>query len=92
MDNRARGTVTAWNESTRTFSIQGKGAGPSTFEWNDRTQVHGTPKVGEPVKLEFTSQNGKSIATRIAVPKAKDRDKAMGKGTRQRRDPALRTN
>jgi len=69
----AHGTVTSWDEGSHTFRVHQPDGSESVFHWSARTQMRGTPKVGEMVKLEYERDaSGNAMATRIAVPKEKD--------------------
>lgn len=66
----AKGTITAWDEATRTMKVKDKDGKEWAFEWNDKTMVHGTPKVGEMVKLEYSKdKDGRMWATHVYVGK-----------------------
>lgn len=68
--DRAKGTITAWDEATKTFTIKDKDGKEWTFEWNDKTMVHGAGKVGEMVKLQYTKDaDGKMWASHVFVGK-----------------------
>src|SRR5262245_31397519 len=51
-----KGTITAWDDATKTFTVKGKDDKEYAFSWNDATKVNGTPKVGEEVKVEFAKE------------------------------------
>lgn len=81
---RAHGTLASWDSSSHTFRVHQQDGSESVFHWNERTQMKGTPKVGEMVKLEYQRDaSGNAMATRIAVPKEKDAS------ARQHHDPSL---
>ena len=64
--DHAKGTITAWDDATKTFKVKDKNGKEWDFAWNDSTQVHGTPKVGEMVKLEYTKdKDGKAWASHV---------------------------
>lgn len=68
--DRAKGTITAWDEATKTFKVKDKDGKEWAFEWNDKTMLHGSPKVGEMVKLEYSKgADGKMWATHVYVGK-----------------------
>jgi len=64
--DHAKGTITAWDDATKTFKVKDKNGKEWDFSWNESTQVHGTPKVGEVVKLQYSKDaDGKSMASHI---------------------------
>ena len=71
MAGHAHGTITAWDETSKTFKVKDKNGKEWDFSWNDQTKVTGTPKVGEHVSLEYKKdKDGKAWAIHIAVGKA----------------------
>lgn len=67
-DTRIHGTITSWDASSHTFRIHRADGQDAIFHWNERTQMRGTPQVGEMVKLEFERDaSGNAVATRIAA-------------------------
>lgn len=67
---KAKGTITAWNQETKTFKVEDKAGMAWTFKWNDKTMVNGTPKVGEAVKVEFMKDDsGAMWATHVNIMK-----------------------
>jgi len=68
--DHAHGTITAWDDASKTFKVKDKSGKESDFSWNDQTKVTGTPKVGEMVSLQYTKdKDGKAWATHITVGK-----------------------
>ncbi|HEY3174821.1 MAG TPA: hypothetical protein VGK94_03575 [Candidatus Polarisedimenticolia bacterium] len=68
--DHAKGTITAWDEGTKTMKVKDKDGKEWTFEWNDQTMVHGAPKVGEMVKLDYSKdKDGKMLASHVYVGK-----------------------
>ena len=68
--DHAKGTITAWDDASKTFKVKDKNGKEWDFSWNEATKVHGTPKVGEVVKLDYTKdKDGKSWATHVFVGK-----------------------
>ncbi len=66
----AKGTITAWDDATKTMKVKDDSGKEWSFAWNDKTMVHGKAAVGEMVKLEFTKdKDGKPWATHVYVGK-----------------------
>jgi hypothetical protein len=73
-EQRVHGTITSWDVSTHTVHIAQAGGGDSVFRWNESTQIHGTPKVGEMIKLEFERDpSGTPVARRILAKDPSER-------------------
>jgi len=73
--DHAKGTISAWDEGSKSFKVKDKDDKEWSFSWNDATKVHGTPKVGESVRVEYTKdKDGNALATRVWAGK-----EAMGK-------------
>lgn len=76
--DHVKGTITAWDDATRTFTVKDKDGKEWSFQWNEKAKVHGTPKVGEMVKLNFTKdEGGKMWAEQVFVGK-EEIDKSKG--------------
>lgn len=72
----AKGTISAWDEATKTLKVKEENGKEMTFTMNDKTMVHGQAKVGEMVKLEYMKdKEGKPTATHVYVGK-EEMDKA----------------
>ena len=68
----AHGTITAWDDATKTFKVKDKNGKEWDFSWNESTKVTGTPKVGEMVSLQYMKdKDGKAMASKITVSEAK---------------------
>jgi len=68
----AHGTITAWDDATKTFKVKDKNGKEWDFSWNESTKVTGTPKVGEMVSLQYTKgADGKAMASKVTVSEAK---------------------
>jgi uncharacterized protein YpmB len=64
----ASGTITAWNEAMKEVTVKDSAGQEHMFTWNEKTNVMGTPKVGEHVRVAFTKdKDGKMWATEIHV-------------------------
>lgn len=68
--DHAKGTITAWDDASKTMKVKDKNGKEWEFMWNDQTKVTGTPKVGEMVNLQYMKdKDGKSVATHVTVTK-----------------------
>jgi hypothetical protein len=68
-----KGKITAWNEQSKMFKIEDKTGKVMSFTWNDKTMVHGMPKVDEMVRVEFMrDEAGMMWATNVWVGKEKE--------------------
>ena len=68
--DHAHGTITVWDDATKTFKVKDKNGKEWEFAWNDQTKVTGTPKVGEMVSLQYTKdKDGKALASHVTVGK-----------------------
>src|SRR5262245_2319539 len=68
--DHAHGTITAWDDATKTFKVKDKAGKETEYSMNDQTKVTGTPKVGEMVNLQYTKdKDGKAWATHVTVGK-----------------------
>lgn len=65
----AKGTITAWDDATKMMKVKDEAGKEMSITWNDKTKVHGTAKVGEMVKVEFTKEKDMMMATHVFVGK-----------------------
>ena len=61
-----KGTITDWNDTAKSFRVKTDGGQEMTFTWDDATQVHGTGRVGEMVKVQ-TKKGQDKVAAQIFV-------------------------
>ena len=72
----ARGTITAWDEGSKSLKIKGDDGQETALVWDKDTKVHGSAKVGEPAKVKHKKdKDGRLLATHIYVGK-EEMDKA----------------
>jgi len=68
-----RGTVSALDQSAKTFSVTPKKGSAVELTWNDATKVNHPPlSNGEDVTVKYMKKDGKNVATVVnsAAPKA----------------------
>ncbi len=66
----ASGTISAWDETAKALKVKEEGGKEIELAWNADTKVHGTPKVGEIVKVKYKNdKDGKAWATHIYAGK-----------------------
>jgi hypothetical protein len=65
----AKGTITAWDDATKTMKVKDESGKEMSITWNDQTKVMGTAKVGEMVKVEFKKEKDTMMATHVIVGK-----------------------
>lgn len=76
-EHLAKGTITAWDESSKQITLKTAGGAETIFAWTDKTELNGTPKVGEAARVEYTKgKDGKLWATEVSVGKPPKKDKA----------------
>ena len=62
------GTIASWDDATKLGTVKDSTGKETSFGWNEKTTVTGTPKVGEHVSLSYTKdKDGKIWATHISV-------------------------
>jgi hypothetical protein len=62
------GTIASWDDATKLGTVKDSAGKETSFGWNEKTTVTGTPKVGEHVSLSYTKdKNGKIWATHVSV-------------------------
>ena len=62
------GTITSWDDMARQATVKDSAGKETSFGWNDKTMVTGTPKVGEHASVTYTKdKEGKRWATHISV-------------------------
>ena len=63
-----RGTITSWDDGAKKATVTDSAGKATSFGWDDKTMVTGTPKVGEHVSVSFMKdKDGKMWATRLSV-------------------------
>jgi hypothetical protein len=66
----AKGTISAWDDATKTFKVKEESGTEWTFAMMDKSEVHGTAKVGETVMVKYTKDEaGKMWAHHVFVGK-----------------------
>ena len=66
--NNAHGTITAWDDASKTFKVKDKAGKEWDFSWNEKTKIVGTGKVGETVSLHYMKdKDGKAVASHITI-------------------------
>lgn len=67
----AQGTITSWDEASKSFKLKGDDGKETALIWDGDTKVHGTAKVGELAKVKHkANKDGQLVATDIYVGKA----------------------
>lgn len=61
-----KGTILDWNDAAKTFRIKSEGGEEMSFSWNETTQMHGTARVGEKVKV-MTKKGDAKVASQVFV-------------------------
>jgi len=62
------GTISAVDETRKTFVVKGSGGKDTALSWTAATAfVGGKLKVGEKVTLRYLDRNGKHIATTVSI-------------------------
>ena len=62
------GTIASWDDATKLGTVKDSTGKETSFGWNEKTTVTGTPKVGEHVSVSYTKdKDGKIWATHISV-------------------------
>ena len=61
-----KGTILDWNDAAKTFRIKSEAGEEMTFTWNETTQMHGTARAGEKVKV-MTKQGDSKVAAQVFV-------------------------
>src|SRR5262245_9460096 len=62
-----KGTITAWDDATKTFKVKDESGQEHSMMWDASTKVHGTARVGEHVKVSTKMENGQMMATQIHI-------------------------
>jgi hypothetical protein len=78
---RTRGTVSSWDDASKTFRVKSDTGEEIVLTWNERTQIEGTPRVGTTVRVKFRKdRDGKVWAVRVAAgpPARKAREGGTG--------------
>src|SRR6266850_7198310 len=65
----AKGTITAWDDATKTVKVKDESGKEMSITWNDQTKVTGTAKVGEMVKVEYKKEKDMMMATHVIIGK-----------------------
>jgi uncharacterized protein YpmB len=62
------GTIASWDDATKLGTVKDSTGMETSFGWNEKTTVTGTPKVGEHVSVSYTKdKDGKIWATHVSV-------------------------
>ena len=62
------GTIASWDDATKLGTVKDSAGKETSFGWNEKTTVTGTPKVGEHASVSYTKDNdGKIWATHVSV-------------------------
>ena len=66
-EDTIQGTISDWNDTDRRFRVKTPGGDHVSILWDGATQVYGTARVGQQVKVTVKKEEGKLIATRIVI-------------------------
>ena len=58
-------TVTDWDPTTKSLSLEGKLGTKRTFIWDDETEIRGQPKVGKQVRIRWEQVENRTRVLRI---------------------------
>lgn len=62
------GTITSWDGNAKEATVKDSTGKETSFGWNDKTMVTGTPKVGEHASVSYMKdKDGKIWASHITV-------------------------
>lgn len=62
------GTISSWDGTAKQGTVKDSSGKETSFGWNDKTMVTGTPKIGEHASVSYmTDKDGKMWATHISV-------------------------
>ena len=62
------GTITAWDENAKEATVKDSTGKETSFGWNDKTMVTGTPKIGEHASVSYMKdKEGKLWATHLSA-------------------------
>lgn len=62
------GTIASWDDATKLGTVKGSTGTETSFGWNEKTTITGTPKIGEHVSVSYTKdKDGKLWATHVSV-------------------------
>jgi len=62
------GTISSWDDTAKQGTVKDSAGKETSFGWNDKTTVSGTPKIGEHASVHYTKdKDGKMWATHISV-------------------------
>src|SRR5437867_8750794 len=65
----AKGTITAWDDATKTMKVKDEAGKEMSITWNANTKVQGTGKVGEMVKVGYRMEKETMMAVQVFVGK-----------------------
>ncbi len=77
-----KGTILEWNDAAKTFRIKSEGGEEMSFTWNETTQMHGTARVGEKVKV-MTKKGDAKVAAQVFVGEEGSGDPEKGKSPKR---------
>lgn len=64
----AKGTISAWNESDKTFTLKDESGKEMSFMWKENSQKQGMGKPGEMAMVKYTMEkDGKMLANHIWI-------------------------
>jgi uncharacterized protein YpmB len=62
------GTIASWDDATKLGTVKDSAGKETSFGWNEKTTVTGTPKVGEHATVSYTKdKDGKVWATHVSA-------------------------
>lgn len=62
------GTITSWDDMAKDATVKDSAGKETSFGWNEKTTVTGTPKIGEHASVSYTKDKaGKRWATHVSV-------------------------
>lgn len=62
------GTITSWDDAAKQATVKDSAGKETSFSWNEKTTVTGTPTVGEHVSVSYAKdKDGKRWATHVSV-------------------------
>lgn len=64
----AKGTISAWNETDKTFTMKDESGKEMSFMWKENSQKQGMGKTGEMAMVKYTmDKDGKMFANHIWI-------------------------
>jgi hypothetical protein len=62
------GMISTWDDAAKHATVKDSAGKEHSFDWNEKTTISGTPKVGEHASVKYTKdKDGKIWATHVSI-------------------------